>query len=527
MPVLGHQNKVDQTFRKRFRRLALVEFETEKLLPVGFDRSNINDILKAADVSDEIFWRQVLPERDRGSLLAMAGQDEELREILLFNYGPYDRLDGDAPILPVKPKCPGLGFYPRDLTRDKLTNYVRSHPEYKSSFESPYTVIRRMNNGLAAIPYHEAYKDKVMQLSGLLNSASGLEPHSEFRRYLSQRAKDLLSDEYYESDTVWVGLQDNPIDLVIGPYEVYEDNLMGLKAAYEAAVLCRDFEASNAILHFKGEIADIATALRHELGMPLRVENSGVKLSVANLIYAGGEARSSTPAIAFNLPNDERVIEEVGSRQVILKNVLEAKFYHVAWPILLGLLQDPHANKDAAFQAFFHHTLFHEISHSVGPHRITKAGEATTVNRSLREYYSVLEEAKADTLATCFLLAKHDEGTARVFLETYVAGFVRPVRFGLTSAHGGANCIQFNFLLQEKAISIDPKTGKIRIDATRLRAGVFKLAAAIVSIQERGDFEAAKHFVATYRAITDEIEGLITKVRDIPIDIRIRYKKHS
>ena len=527
MAIIGQESKVDQNFRERFRRLALVEFEAKEVLPAGVDHRHIDHFLRAADVADEIFWQQVSPEFDRASLLAKAGDDQELKEILLFNYGPYDRLDGDVPVLPVGRKFAGLGFYPRGLTREKLGAYLQSHPERKAFFESPYTVITRTNSHLSAIPYHEAYNDKVSQLSQILDSASKTESHPQFRHYLSQRATDLLTDEYYESDRLWVGLDDNPLDLVIGPYEVYQDQLMGLKAAYEAAVLWRDFEASNAILHFKSEIADLATALKNELGTPLRIESTGVKLAVANLIYAGGDARSATPAIAFNLPNDERVIEEVGSRQVILRNVLEAKFYSVAWPIMVTLLQDPKSDKDTAFEAFFRHTLFHEISHSVGPHRITKDGEATTVNRSLREYYSVLEEAKADTLATCFLLAKHDDPTASVLLETYVAGFVRPIRFGLTSAHGGANCIQFNFLLQEKAISIDPNTEKIGIDATRLRAGVFKLAAAIVDIQERGDFEAAKHFVATYRAITDEIEGLITKVKDIPIDIRIRYKKPS
>ncbi len=527
MAFIGQESKVEQDFRDRFRRLALVEFDAKELLPADVDQRHIDNFVKAADVADEIFWQQVSPEFDRESLLAKAGDDEELKDILLFNYGPYDRLDADVPLFPVRPKFAGLGFYPRGLTREKLGTYLQSHPERKAFFESPYTIIRRANSHLSAIPYHEAYDDKVSQLSHILDSASKTEPHSEFRQYLSQRANDLLTDEYYESDRLWVGLDDNPLDLVVGPYEVYQDQLMGLKAAYEAAVLWRDFEASNAILHFKGEIADLATALKHELGTPLRIESTGVKLSVANLIYAGGEARSTTPAIAFNLPNDERVIEEVGSRQVILKNVLEAKFYSVAWPILLSLLQDPKADKDAAFQAFFHHTLFHEISHSVGPHRITKDGEATTVNRSLREYYSVLEEAKADTLATCFLLTKHDGATTAVLLETYVAGFMRPVRFGLTSAHGGANCIQFNFLLQEKALSIDSKTGKMKIDPVRLRSAIFKLAASIVGIQDRGDFEAAKKFVATYRNMNNEIQGLINRVKGVPIDIRIRYKNYG
>jgi hypothetical protein len=523
MQLTGQESKLERSSRERFRRLALIEFDVKELIPAGVDQQHIAHFLDAADITDEIFWRQVSPEYDRAALVERAGKDEELKDLLLFNYGPYDRLGNNAPLLPAAPKFAGVGFYPKDLTREKLKAYIQSHPAQKPVFESPYTVIRRINSHLSAIPYHDVYNDKVRQLSRILMSASKTEPHPQFRQYLYQRAQDVLTDEYYESDKLWVGLEDNALDLVIGPYEVYEDQLMGLKAAYKAAVLWRDSEASNAILRFRDEIADLAVGLKRELGTPLKIESSRVKLSVANLIYAGGQARSTTPAIAFNLPNDERVIEEVGSRQVILRNVLEAKFYSVAWPILVSLLQDPKTDKESAFKAFFHHTLFHEISHSIGPHRIIKDGEMTTVNRSLSEYYSVLEEAKADTLAACFLLARqaHSRST---FLETYVAGFLRPIRFGLGSAHGGANCIQFNFLTQEKAISIDPKIGKIMIDPERMRSGVFKLAAEIVGIQTRGDFEAAKHFVTTYRSMTDAIKNLVNKVEDVPIDIRIRYR---
>ena len=517
--------KIEQRVREKFRRLAVVEFDTKELLPPGLDESNLSNLLRAADIADEIYWQQVSPEMDRSYLLEKAGADDELKEMLLFNYGPYDRLDGDLPLLPVPPRFAGLGFYPKDLTREKISQYLSIHPEVKSRFESPYTVIRRTNSHLKAVAYHEAYKDHVTQLSNALASASEVERNAAFRHYLSQRSKDLLTDEYYESDLLWVQLEDNPLDIVIGPYEVYEDQLMGLKTAYEAAVLCRDFEESQSILHFRREIPELAASLKARLGSSLQIESDRVKLSVADLIYAGGEARSTTPAIAFNLPNDERVIEEVGSRQVILKNVLEAKFEFVAWPILTEVMEDIEADRDVACNTFFHHTLFHEISHSVGPHRITKDGQATTVNRSLKEYYSVLEEAKADTLATCFMLQRHDGSTISSLLETYVAGFLRPVRFGLTNAHGGANAIQFNFLLQEKGIAIQPGTGRIAIDLDRLRNGVSKLAATIVNIQANGDFNEAKRFVMTYRVISPEIEGLLGKVEDLPIDIRIRYKK--
>jgi hypothetical protein len=299
---------------------------------------------------------------------------------------------------------------------------------------------------------------------------------------------------------------------------------MGLKASYEAIVFWRDFSASDEIRRFQKEIPFLCTSLEQELGTVLRFEDSRIQLSVANLIYTGGEARTATPALAFNLPNDEKVIEEIGSRQVILKNVVEAKFHSVAWPILINVMQEPKIDKERAFTEFYNHTLFHEISHSIGPQRIVKHGEFTTVNKSLKQYYSVLEEAKADTLAACFMLEGFQRGNSQAFYESYVSGFLRAIRFGLKSAHGGANCIQLNFLLKEQAISISAAKGKIEINGSHMRQAIFKLTSEIIRIQERGDLEAARILSDTYCVITPAIKRLVQEVSNLPVDIRIRYK---
>jgi len=514
-----------ETSRQRFRTLALVEFNAKNFLPADVGDQENADLLKAADVVDDIFWRQASPEANPAQLLALAGEDRELKEMVRFHWGPYDRLNNNSPFLPVGPKPPGAGFYPRDLTRGEFTDYLQKRLDHRPLFESPYTVIRRIDRSrLTAVPYHEVYREQVEKISKLLAEASRWEKHLGFREFLAQKAKDLLSDDYYASDSLWVRLVDNPLDLVIGPYEVYEDQLMGLKAAYQAMLLNRDFEESSKLQHFQHELPSLCQGLGSEVGKPLSTADSCVSLSVANLIYASGDARRATPAIAFSLPNDERIIEDVGSRQVILRNVLEAKFRLVDWQIHQRVLQTPLEDEQLAFARFFDHTLFHEISHAVGPHRITRNGEPTTVNRSLKQHYSVLEETKADTLAACFILHESDGSAAHVFLDTYVAGFLRAIRFGLNTAHGGANAIQFHFLLHEGALGIHPQTGRLMIDRQKARKSLIHLVSNIIGIQESGNFEAADHFVKDFCVTNTEISRLTSRVSDLPIDIRIRFK---
>jgi hypothetical protein len=509
--------------RDKFRRLAILEIDPYEIL--GIDEK-VDCLVQAAKTADAIFWRQVLPGTDSVAVLRQAGNDNELKEMLLFNYGPYDALNGDAPLLPVPKKAPGAGFYPRDLTPAEFLGYIQSHKDASAALQSPYTIVRRTNGYLRAIPFHEAYGELVNKLASLLDQAAVLENHLGFRQFLTQRARDIRADDFYSSDALWVNLTDNPIDLVIGPYEVYQDELLGLKAAYEALVLKRNFEETAKVQHYQHELTDLCTSLQREVGRPLLIGGQRVKMSVADLGYASGDAHKAIPAIAFNLPNDERVIEELGARQVILKNVLEAKFRLVGWKILKRVLREPPEDKDWAFQRFFTFILFHEIAHSVGPHRITKDGEHTTVNRCLRQHYTVLEEAKADTLGACLTLTAA-ESDAATFLQTYVGGLLRPIRFGAADAHGGANTIQFNYLLQHRAIIVNAVTGKLTIDPDAVRRTLCKLVASILDIQERGDFAAADHMISTFRGIGSDLRMLIKSTEDLPVDIRIRFVAHS
>src|SRR5690349_13945571 len=414
------------------------------------------------------------------------------------------------------------GFYPRDFSREEFETQIHTDPKNRSALESPYTVIRRENDRLIPVPYHIAFRHLVQRVSGLLSEAAAVEPQPQFREFLTQRAKDLLTDDYNASETLWVKLDHLPLDLVVGPYEVYEDELLGLKASYEAVLFEPDREATDRFQQTQHQLVSLCKQVERELGCAINIQDSRVKLTIANLVYGGGEARAPVPAIAFSLPNDERVIEEVGSRQVILKNIIKAKFNLVAHKLANELLAEP-VDHDVSFRNFFEHTVFHEISHSLGPQRITVNGEPSTVNRSLKQLHSTIEEAKADALGACLALTAVPDLDARLFLNSFVGNFVRSVRFGLDQAHGGANAIQFNYLLQERAFRIDDNTGRLWVDEGRTREAVFKLTAAILDIQERGDFADASEFMQQFCRTTPELARLLERVEALPIDIGLRF----
>jgi Peptidase family M49 len=515
---------ISKAARTKFRQLATLDIDPEAVLRGKECSGNFQYLLRAIEVADAIFWQQVMPEITPEALLSRAGGDSELKEMLLFNYGPYDRLNDDVPFLPDVPEREaGAGFYPPGVNREELAGYLREGDQSKNSFESPFTVIRQVNGTLRAVPFHEAYRNLITELQVVLKQAAGGERHPAFRDYLLQKAHDVGTDDFYASDSLWVKLVDNPVDLVIGPYEVYHDELMGLKAAYEGILLSRNFEDTERVQYFQKDLPNMCTSLERELNQPLFVDERRVRISVADLAYAGGDAHKAIPAIAFNLPNDERIIEEVGARQVLLHNVVEAKFRLVGWEVIKRVLDLVPEDQDAAFQSFFTFIILHEISHSIGHHRIVKDGQETTVNRCLRQHYSTLEEAKADALGACLTVNSARQFDTATFLQTYVGNLLRSIRFGFGEAHGGANAIQFNYLLAAGAIRVDAVSKRISIKYKEAIRSLQNLAAEILSIQGHGDIDAAAQLIANFRTIRPELRDLIAQTADLPIDLRIRF----
>lgn len=503
--------------------LASVELSPARLL-AGIDSRLRELLLKAADAADAVFWAQMLPREFRDGLFEEATNDPELQELLLFHYGPWDHLNNDRPFYPAPPKAPGATFYPPDLSADEFTKCLEEHPDARASLESPFTVVRRHGEGLVAIPYHDAFRGEVARLRGALEDASRAAAHPGLADYLHTRAHEVTTDDYVAGDTQWVRLVGHPVDLVVGPYEVYEDGLLGLKAAYQAILTLRDEAESKRIQHYESEIAQIAQVLQSMLGVPLEFAGTRIAISISKLVYTGGYARKGTPAIGFTLPNDAGTVEEAGSRQVILSNVLEAKFAATVWPIAERALASRVNDPETASRHFVMHTIFHEISHAVGPRAIEIDGVETSVNRALRQYHSPLEEAKADLLAASMLEQLLDGQEREAFLRTYVVGLLRPLRFGLSSAHGAANAIQFNYLLERGAIRVD-RSDKVDLDPRRVPGALRDLLAQIVSTQIVGDFGAARGLVGRYRTIEGPLAALLRDIEAVPIDVRLQFAR--
>ncbi len=516
--------------KESLAKFARVRIEADPKLLTGRERRLVEELARAAAVMDEIFLRQVF-ERNPELLAGLEkerAKAPELYDLFRINMGPWDRLDHDRPFIDgVGQKPAGATFYPADLTKAEFQRWIAAHPSDRDAFESNFTVIRRDGRGLRAVPFSEVYRDLLERAAGHLRKAATLTENRSLRTYLATRAEAFLSNDYFQSDVDWVRLKDHSIEVVIGPYEVYEDNLLGLKAAFEAYVTRVDPKESERLSKVVGHLDE----LQKQLPVEDRYKGIGRNLSspivVAQLLTTGGEARAGVQTLAFNLPNDERVREQEGSKKVMLKNVQQAKFEKILKPIAAQVML-PEEVAEVDFEAFFAHTLLHEISHGIGPGNIEKEGRKTTVNKELKDLYSVLEECKADTLGVTNALYLTKKGLyPKTFEEaiwpTYLAGLFRSVRFGIKEAHGGGNAIQFQYLFEKGGITFDPKSGLFGVDRKRIAEALRQLAREVLMIEAKGDYAAAKAFVARYRVMRPELKKGIERLAAVPVDIWPSY----
>jgi hypothetical protein len=513
---------------KRLEQFAPVEIDvapeliTEELRPV------LAKLVHAADLMDEIYLSQVSTEnpqlRER-----LAASPEHADALAYFDimYGPWDRLDHGAPFIGEAPRPPGASFYPADLTSEELRAYIEAHPDQREALTSYFTVIRRNGEALEAVPYSQVYREQLEAAAQSLREAASLSSDARLTRYLETRAQAFLSDDYYESDIAWMELGDCPIEIVIGPYEVYEDELMGMRASFEAFVTIRDPEASQRL----ERISELAETLERALPVEERHRNTGRgetrPISVVYVVMTAGDTRAGVQTLAFNLPNDERVREGHGYKLVLLRNVMEAKYNMILLPIAQRLVVEEQLS-DLSFDAFLSNTLMHESAHGLGPGTITREdGTETNVNQELRELYSTIEEAKADIVGLFTSQFLIDQGELPRELErqmyaTFLAGFFRSVRFGAGEAHGRANMIQFNYLMEHNAIEVDDE-GRYRVNYENVREAVRELARELLTIEGDGDYERAQAFIERYGAVTDQLRAALGQLGDIPVDIRPSY----
>jgi hypothetical protein len=412
------------------------------------------------------------------------------------------------------------------MTREEFQNWVKAHPEDKNEFESNFTVIKKDGVALMAVPYSVEYKDLLEPTATLLREAADLTSDPTLKKYLVSRADALLSNDYFQSDMDWMDIT-GPIDPVIGPYEVYEDKLLGCKAAFEAFVTVVDPVESEKLAKVGTRLFD----LERNLPIPTQYKNfergKTSPIKVASEVFSAGDTKAGVQTTAFNLPNDERVREAKGSKKVLLKNVAKAKFEKCWIPIANEVLQKKDLAK-VSFDAYFNHTLLHEMSHGLGPGNIVMPnGVRTTVNKALAELYSTIEECKADVLgiySTPYLIGKKvvPANLVPYLYPTYLGGMFRAVRFGIGEAHGGGVAIQFNWMMEKGAFKVDNE-GRFTVDPRKCEKEIRDLAATLLLIEAKGDYQGARKLIEKYRVMTPVLEKALKKLEHIPVDIRPIY----
>lgn len=492
------------------------------------DQQALEKIIAAARLIDPLYLEQEWS--GNAILLKKLQQDQtatgrERLHYFMINKGPWSQLDDDEPFIEgVGPKPLQANFYPSDITKEEFNTWLAGlSADDKEKAIGYFYVIRRDAGGkLKAIPYSEAYREFLEPAAKLLNEAAALTTNASLRDFLQKRARAFSSNDYYDSDVAWMDL-DSPIEVTIGPYETYEDKLFGYKAAFEAYVTLRDDAESAKLKRFSQYLQE----LEDHLPMDAKYRNpklgAASPIRVVNEVFSAGEGNTGVQTAAFNLPNDERVVKEKGSKRTMLKNVQDAKFNKTLIPISRVVLS-PADQKRLAFDSFFTHILTHELMHGLGPHNITVAGEATTVRKQLKDLYSAIEEAKADITGLWALQYLIDKGVVdkqmeRTLYTTYLASAFRSVRFGITEAHGRGVAMQFNYLTDEGAIKFDEKTGTFSIDDSKVKEAVRKLTHDILTIEAEGSYEKAKALLDQYAVIRPPMKAALDRLTDVPTDI--------
>jgi hypothetical protein len=495
------------------------------------DRTVLAKLVEASRLIDALFLRQVWYGND-GALIDLArDQTPEGRARLhyfLINKGPWSRLDHNSPFVPGVPAKPeGANFYPADASKAEIEKWIASLPPTERTRATGFfTVVRRSPaGGLTLVPYSLEYQNELIQISALLREASAVASEPTLKAFLAKRADALMSNDYYDSDVAWMELS-GAIEPTIGPYEVYEDEFFNYKAAFESFITLRDDAESAKLQKFSSELQDIENHLPIEPSQRNPKLGAMAPIVVVNELYASGDANRGVQTAAFNLPNDERVTREKGSKRVMLKNVQDAKFEKTLLPISKVVLS-PEDQKDLAFDAFFTHILMHELMHGLGPHNITVGGRATTVRQEMKEASSYLEEAKADIsglFALQYLIDKGviDKAMQRSMYTTFLASCFRSIRFGINEAHGRGIAIQLNYLLDQGGFTVRPD-GTFTVNHDRIREGVTALTRDIMTMQAAGDYAKAKDLGSRLGNIRPPVQAALDRLANVPVDIEPRY----
>jgi len=480
-------------------------------------REMIGVLITASEIMDDLFWRQAYGD-DYEEWLASVGVGEAGRFADL-NYGPWDRLDDEKPFIEgVAAKPLGANFYPEDMTRDEFNS------AYLPGKNGLYSLIRRDAEGnLTLVPYHVAYADELLATAELLRQAADLAESQDFATYLKLRAAALISDEFQISDLYWMDVKDNEIDVVIGPIETYEDRLFGYRTAYESYVLIKDLDWSARLARFTTFLPELQKGLPVPDEYKMESPGSDSDLNAYDVVYYAGHSNAGSKTIAINLPNDEDVQLQKGTRRLQLKNAMQAKFDKILEPIA-DVLVDESQRHHITFDAFFANTMFHEVAHGLGVKYLVSGNG--TVAQALLELSSSMEEGKADILGLYMITelynaAELGDVDLRDYYVTFMASVFRSIRFGASSAHGKANMVRFNFFVERGAFVRDAETGRYSVDFDRMQQAMSALSRLLLTLQGDGDYEGALELTNAKGTIGDQLQAELDRLTraNIPVDI--------
>jgi hypothetical protein len=499
-------------------------------LPQG-ERIALARLVEASQVVDALFLRQEWAGAE-AMLLSLLDDPSPLGRArlgyFLRNKGPWDRLDHDRVFVPGAPPKPEAGtFYPPGATKEEIAGWKSTLPEKERAAAAGFfSVIRRTPAGLVVVPYSVEYQSELGLAAARLREAAAATSEPTLRRFLETRAAALLSDDYYASDVAWMEI-DAAVEPTFGPYETYEDGWFNAKAAFEAFVTVRDDAESRKVAKLSAELQDIEDHLPMDAAFRNPKLGALAPIRIVNELFAAGDGRRGVTTAAYNLPNDERVLLEKGSKRVMLKNVQEAKFQKVLLPISKVALGGADRSR-VSFEAFFTHILMHELVHGVGPHELRKDdGGRTTVRERLDTAYPAIEEAKADVAGLFALQRLVDRGVLPKTLErsmyaTFLASSFRSIRFGITEAHGRGVALQLNWFLDQGAVAVG-KDGRFSVVDGKIRGAVESLSRELLTLQAKGDGAGAKALLDRMAVVRPEVARVLERLRGIPVDIAPRF----
>jgi hypothetical protein len=505
-----------------------------KLVSMPFSVNGLNDaeqkmvtkLVEASQFLESIYWRQSDPkglELYKRLLGCNQVMNQKIRRFLMINGSRYDLLENNKPFVGSDPFFPGRALYPAGITRQEIEAYVAKHPEKKAQIYSPFTVVKRQGAELIGVPYHVEYKPWLTGAATALRAAAVLSPDKAFANFLRLRAEALLTDDYYKSDIAWLELENPKFDIIFAPYETYLDDLLGVKTSYGTAVMIRNDAESSSLDTFKKYVPEIQDALPLAPEDRPSMQGKSTPMEVMDTPFRAGDLRHGYQAVADNLPNDPRIHQEKGTKKIFFKNFMDARVNYVVLPISKLLMREDQAAM-ASMDGYLAVVLMHEICHGLGPaYARTSAGQAD-IRESIGPTYAGLEEAKADIVGLFALNWLMEKGVvprekAQEFYASHVAGIFRTVRFGVAEAHGRAEMMEFNYFVEQGAITLDPKIGKYAIDFTKMQAAIATLAKELLEIEATGDRNRAEQWFKKYDSMPSELKSALASVKDVPVDV--------